>query len=65
MVAAISRASSGGRPCSAVNSSTATSVRIRARSSAGTGQSGGRPSRWFSAAIRVATSMRYPDTSGE
>ena len=63
MVAANSRASAGSRPCSAVKNSRATSVRIPARSAAGTGQSPGRPADSLKAAIRLATSTRNALTS--
>jgi len=47
------------RPASsAAKNSRATSVRMRARSSRGIGQSRGRPAAEFSAAIRLATSTR-------
>ena len=62
IVAASSRASAGSRPCSAVKNSRATSVRIRARSAAGTGQSPGSPAAWLKAAIRRATSIRNGDS---
>jgi hypothetical protein len=58
IAAASSRASCGGLPCSAVKSSVATSVRTRARSLRGTGQSLGRPAAALSSAIRLATSTR-------
>ena len=54
IVPASSRASVGGRPCSAANNSRATSVRILARSAGGTGQSVGSPACSLNAAIRFA-----------
>ena len=63
IVAASSRASAGSRPCSARKKSRPTSVRILARSSAGTGQSPGRPAVSLRAARRLATSTRKALTS--
>ena len=44
-----------------MKNSRATSVRILARSAAGTAQSAGSPAAWFKAAIRFATSTRNGD----
>ena len=58
IVPATSRASAGGRQCSAANHSGATSVEILARSVDEMGQSAGSPAAVWIAAIRFATSTR-------
>ena len=54
-----SRASAGARPKVSANISRASSVRMPAFTSAGTGQSRGRPSRLFHASYRAASRSRH------
>ena len=63
MIPANSRASIGSRPCSTRTNSVATSVRIRARTAAGTDQPAGSPSARFSCSNRWATATRNGETS--